>query len=45
MKELAAKFGVSKGTLKYWEMHKSAPSGQNRKLLLEYLGYDPEAIG
>lgn len=42
MKELACQLGVSEATLKYWEMHKNPPSEQNRKLLLEYLGYDPE---
>jgi ribosome-binding protein aMBF1 (putative translation factor) len=41
MKELAEKLGVSKGTLKYWEMHKNPPSEDNRKMLVEYLGFDP----
>ena len=42
MKELACQLGISEATLKYWEMHKNPPSEQNRKLLSEYLGYEPE---
>ena len=42
MNELACQLGISKGTLKYWELHKNPPSERNRKLLLEYLGYEPE---
>jgi transcriptional regulator with XRE-family HTH domain len=44
MKELAEKLGVSKGTLKYWEMHKNPPSDHNRAMLVEYLGFDPAVI-
>ena len=42
MKELACQLEISKGTLKYWELHKNPPSEQNRQVLLAYLGYDPE---
>lgn len=43
MKELAGLLGLSHGALKYWEMHKNKPSGRNRKMLVSYLGFDPEA--
>jgi len=41
MKELAQKLGLSHGALKYWELHKCPPSGRNRSVLLDYLGFDP----
>lgn len=43
MKELSLQLGFSHGALKYWEMHKSQPTGRNRKMLVAYLGFDPEA--
>lgn len=45
MKELARKLGVSHGGYKYWEMHKSRPLPRSRRLLVRYLGYDPEQPG
>ena len=42
MKELALKLGLSHGALKYWELHKCPPTGRNREVLVEYLGFDPE---
>lgn len=45
MKELARKLGVSHGGYKYWEMHKCEPLPKSRKLLVRYLGYDPEPTG
>jgi DNA-binding transcriptional regulator YiaG len=42
MKQLAHKLGLAHGTLKYWELHKSTPTGRNRKTLIYYLGFDPD---
>jgi DNA-binding transcriptional regulator YiaG len=41
MKQLAHRLGLAHGTLKYWELHKSKPTGRNRKALVSYLGFDP----
>jgi transcriptional regulator with XRE-family HTH domain len=43
MKELAQNLGLAHGTLKYWELHKSTPTGVNRKKAVQYLGFDPDA--
>ncbi len=42
MKELAQQLGVSHGSFKYWELHKCESLPGARKLLVRYLGYDPE---
>ena len=44
MKELAVKLKISDGTFKYWELHKSRPSGHNRETLVKYLGFDPDCV-
>ncbi len=41
MKELAHQLGMGQMSLKYYEMHKSPPTGRNRTLLVGYLGFDP----
>ena len=43
MKELACQLGIGHMSLKFYEMHKSPPTGRNRGLLIRYLGSDPEA--
>ena len=43
MKELARYLGIGHMSLKFYEMHKSPPTGSNRGALVEYLGFDPEA--
>ena len=44
MKQLAHRLGLAHGTLKYWELHKSKPTGTYHRKLVEYLGFDPDAV-
>jgi hypothetical protein len=42
MKELARHLGIGHMSLKFYELHKSPPTGRNRGVLVGYLGFDPE---
>lgn len=45
MKELAREIGILFGSYKYWELHLSKPLPKSRRVLVRYLGCDPEQAG
>ena len=45
MKELARNLSIPFGSYKYWELHLSKPLPKSRKVLVRYLGCDPEQAG